>query len=272
MAEGDTIHRTAGMLLEALGGKPVIDVAVPNPQSPLRRQGHRVERLRGSKMERAEARGKHLLLHFECGLVLHSHLGMRGSWRVRPTQRASGDRRAWIVLLVAGTEVLQLDGSYLSLLTEGEVRTDRRLRLLGPDVLATDFEAPTGVAALRATDQSRQVGEALVDQRVLSGIGNIYKCEACWSARIDPWRSLGDLDEDEVRRLVIEVAALMRYGVETGRVPRSIYRRAGQPCPRCGAAIKARGQGDANRTTYWCGSCQPGNPAARDNRFVGEEE
>jgi endonuclease VIII len=272
MAEGDTIHRTARTLQEALGGKPVIDVAVPNAQSPLRRQAPRVERLRGSTMERAEARGKHLLLHFECGLVLHSHLGMRGSWRVRPVQRASRDQRAWIVLLVGGTEVLQLDGSSLTLLTESEVRTDRRLRLLGPDVLATDFEAPAGVAALRSTDESRQLGEALLDQRVLSGIGNIYKCEACWSARIDPWLSLRDLDEDELRRLVIEVAALMRYGVETGRVPRSIYRRAGRPCPRCGAAIKARGQGDANRTTYWCGACQRRDPAARDNRFVGEEE
>src|SRR3954453_15853667 len=268
MAEGDTIHRTARALQEALGGKPIVDVAVPNAQSPLRRQGHRVERLRGSVMTRAEAQGKHLLLHFEGGLVVHSHLGMRGSWRIS-TGASARDRRAWVVLSVAGAQAAELGGSHLDLRTEAEVRSDLRLRRLGPDVLATDFEAATGVAALRATDQSRQLGEALLDQQVLSGIGNIYKCEAAWSARIEPWRPLGDLDDDALRRLVIEVAALMRYGVETERVPRSIYRRAGQPCPPCGGAIDSRGQGDANRTTYWCASCQV---SARDNSFVGEEE
>ena len=282
MAEGDTIHRAARALQGALGGKPIVDVAIPNPQSPLRRQGHRVERLRGSALIRAEARGKHLLLHFEGELVLHSHLGMRGSWRVRPPGGPSAaDRRAWIVISVAGAEAVELDGSQLTLRTESEVRSDPRLRLLGPDVLDPGFDASTGIASLRATDQSRQLGEAMLDQRVLSGIGNIYKCEACWSARIDPWQALGDLDDDELRRVVIEVAALMRYGLETGRIPRSIYRRAGQPCPRCGAAIQARGQGDANRTTYWCASCQvsggPRDPhedmrSARDNSFVGEEE
>jgi len=140
--------------------------------------------------------------------------------------------------------------------SEREVRSDPRLRALGPDVLAADFDAPAGIAALRRTEQSREVGEALVDQRVQAGIGNIYKCEGCWSARIDPWRPLSDLSEDELRRLVIETAALMRYGLETGRTPHSIYRRAGQPCPRCGQRIRSRGQGDPNRTTYWCESCQ----------------
>jgi endonuclease-8 len=100
----------------------------------------------------------------------------------------------------------------------------------------------------------------LLDQRVLAGIGNIYKCEGCWSARLDPWLPLADLEDGELRRVVIEIAALMRYGVETGRTPRSIYRRTGQPCPRCGERIASRGQGDANRTTYWCGSCQRANP------------
>jgi endonuclease-8 len=257
MAEGDTIHRNARALQEALGGRTILDIAVPNPQSPLRRQSQRVDQLPGSTMTRAEARGKHLLLHFEGELVLHSHLGMRGAWRVLPAGRASEqDRRAWVVLSVEGAQAVEREGSHLGLLTEAELRSDPRLRLLGPDVLAPDFEASTGIAALRGTDQSRQIGEALLDQRVLAGIGNIYKCEGCWSARVAPWERLADLADDELQRLVIETAALMRYGLETGRLPRSIYRRAGQPCPRCGARIEARGQGDANRTTYWCGSCQ----------------
>jgi endonuclease-8 len=261
VAEGDTIHRTARALQRALGGKPIVDVAIPNPRSPLRRQARRVDQLRGSTLTQAEARGKHLFLHFEDDLVLHSHLGMRGSWRVLPARKAVTDRRAWAVLSAPGAAAVQLEGSHLALRTESEIRSDPRLRHLGPDVLAPDFEPSTGIASLRAADQSHQVGEALLDQRVLSGIGNIYKCEGCWSARVDPWRRLGDLGDEELQRLVIEIAALMRYGVETGRTPTSIYRRAGQPCPRCGEPIQARGQGDANRTTYWCASCQA-SPAA----------
>jgi endonuclease-8 len=255
MAEGDTIHRTARALNEALGGERILAVAVPHPRSPLRRQGDRLERLRGARVTEAEARGKHLLLHFEGDLVLHSHLGMRGSWRVLPAHDEP-ERRAWVALSAPHVKAVELDGPRLDLRTEQEVRSDPRLRALGPDVLAPEFEFATGVGALRSADQSRPVGEALVDQRVLAGIGNIYKSEGCWSARIDPWRPLSELSEDEARRLVIETAALMRYGLETGRTPRSIYRRAGQPCPRCGGRIRSRGQGDANRTTYWCESCQ----------------
>jgi endonuclease VIII len=255
VAEGDTIHRTARALQEALGGKQISEVSVPNPLGPLRRQSRRVDQLRGATMERAEARGKHLLLHFDRGLVLHSHLGMRGSWRIFGGTRAR-DRRAWVVLSVPGAQAAELDGSHLDLRTDTELRSNPRLRSLGPDVLAPDFDAATGVAALRRADQARQIGDVLLDQRVLAGIGNIYKCEGCWSARVDPWRALSDLDDEDLRRLVTEIGGLMRYGVEMGRTPRSIYRRARQRCPRCGTPISSRGQGDANRTTYWCASCQ----------------
>lgn len=270
MAEGDTIHQTARTLNGALRGEQVVDVAVPSPRSPLRRQPDRLEQLRGSALTEAEARGKHLLLHFNGGLVLHSHLGMRGSWQVASAgDRAARDHRAWIVLSTDDAHAVELNGSRLELRTEGEVRSDPRLRGLGPDVLAPDFDTQTGVGALRRTDQSRQVGEALLDQRVLAGIGNIYKCEGCWSVRVDPWRRLSELEDEQLRRLVIETAALMRYGVETGRAPHSIYRRAGQPCPRCGTHIQALGQGDANRTTYWCGTSQLRHGQARNNPGCG---
>jgi endonuclease-8 len=255
VAEGDTIHRTARALNGSLRDKVITAVAVPNPRSPLRGRGDRLEQLLGASVTEAEARGKHLLLHFEGDLVLHSHLGMRGSWRVISADDQP-DRRAWVVLSAPDVKAVELGGPRLDLRTEQEVRSDPRLRALGPDVLAPGFDAATGVAALRRADRSHQVGEALLDQRLVAGVGNIYKCEGCWSARIDPWRPLSDLSDDELQRLVIETAALMRYGLETGRTPRSIYRRAGQPCPRCGGRISARGQGDANRTTYWCESCQ----------------
>jgi endonuclease-8 len=267
VAEGDTIHRTARRLEKALAGREIVEVSVPNPQSPLRRQTARLDELRGRRLTSAEARGKHLFLRIEGDLVIHSHLGMRGSWRIRPPGRlAAEDRGAWAVLSVPEAAAVQLGGSHLLLRTEAEIRADPRLRRLGPDVLAEGFDAQTGVAALRGTGQTRQIGEALLDQNILSGIGNIYKCEACWSSRVDPWSVLADVDDAELQRLVIEVAALMRYGVETGRPPRSVYRRAGRPCPRCGTRIASRGQGDANRTTYWCPSCQ-----GRDNPRVREE-
>jgi endonuclease-8 len=262
VAEGDTIHRTARALQEALGGKRIIDVAVPNPRSPLRRQGRRVAELRGSTMESAEARGKHLLLHFDRGLALHSHLGMRGSWRISERE-STNDRRAWVVLSAPGAEAAELGGSHLDLRTDAELRSNPQLRSLGPDILDDDFDAAAGVEALRAADQSREIGEVLLDQRVLAGIGNIYKCEGCWSARIDPWEALSHLEDEDLRRVVIEIGGLMRYGVEAGRTPRSIYRRTGQPCPRCGTRISSRGQGDANRTTYWCGSCQQADKPRR---------
>src|SRR3954454_24424664 len=132
MAEGDAIHRTARALQQALGGKPISDVAVPSPRSPLRRQRARVDQLHGLAMDRAEARGKHLLLHFDQGLVLHSHLGMRGSWRVS-TGSPSFDPRAWVVLSVPGAQVIERDGSHLALRTESELRSDPQLRSLGPD-------------------------------------------------------------------------------------------------------------------------------------------
>ena len=262
MAEGDTIHRTAFALEKALGGKAIADVDVPNPRSPLRRQGRRVDELRGATMERAEARGKHLLLYFDRGLVLHSHLGMRGSWRIS-AGRGRTDRRAWVVLSAGTAQATERDGSHLELRTEPELRADPRLRSLGLDVLAHDFDAPAGVEAVRGADESRAIGEVLLDQRILAGIGNIYKCEGCWSARIDPWCPLSELDDGDLRRVVIEIGGLMRYGVEMGRTPRSIYRRAGHPCPRCGTPISSRGQGDTNRTTYWCGSCQGANAGGR---------
>src|SRR3954447_21601279 len=109
MAEGDTIHRTARVLGDALAGKALLDVAVPNPRSPLRRQGDRVERLRGAALTEAEGRGKHLLLHFEGELVLHSHLGMRGSWRVAPAGEGARDRRAWVVLSAEDVDAVELE-------------------------------------------------------------------------------------------------------------------------------------------------------------------
>jgi endonuclease-8 len=258
MAEGDTIHRTARRLQAALAGRHVTGVAVPNARSPLRRQTARLEELRAGHVEGVEARGKHLLIHFDPGLVLHAHLGMHGSWQVRAP--GSHWRRplgaAWVVLSANGVEAAQFGGSRLDLRTEGELRSDPRLASLGPDLLDPAFETSAGVAALRGASRDRAVGEVLLDQTVVAGVGNVYKSEGCFAAGIDPWRALGDLEDADLERVVHGLHGLMRTGVERGRPPRQVYRRAGLPCTRCGTPVRSRGQGDANRTTYWCPGCQ----------------
>jgi endonuclease VIII len=258
MAEGDTVHRNAARIEAALGAGPLVEASAPNPRSPLRLQSERLGSLAGRRLVRADAHGKHLFLRFEGDLTLHCHQGARGSWRVYE-RGARGRRRladAWLAMSSATATVAEFGGSRLRLLTEAELRADPRLRALGPDVLEAAFTVERGLAALRATGQSRELGEVLLDQSVIAGVGNVYKAEACFAARIDPWRRLEALRDDELRCVIVEVASLMRAGLETGARPHDVYRRAGRPCLRCGEPVRSREQGDANRTTYWCARCQ----------------
>jgi endonuclease-8 len=128
------------------------------------------------------------------------------------------------------------------------------LARLGPDVLAADFDAGAVAAAMRA-DPARGLGDALLDQTLVAGIGNIFKSEACFAAGVDPWRPVGDLSDEELRGVLAAAREQMTRAVESGRHNWHVYRHRG-PCPRCGARIASRGQGDANRTTYWCPGCQ----------------
>jgi endonuclease VIII len=250
VAEGDTILRLAQRLDSVLAGQELA-VSAPNPRGG----AAGVERLDGRQFEAAEARGKHLLLHFG-GLVLHSHLGMSGGWHVYP--RGGPWRRprssAWAVLSGRDQEAVQFGGPTMRLLSATQLRRDPQLAALGPDILAADFDAEVVIAALRL-DPSRGIGDALLDQYVLAGIGNIFKSEACFAARIDPWRAIGDLSDEELRTLLAGAREQMRDAVASGRKSFAIYRRRG-PCPVCGGPVSSRGQGDANRTTYWCARCQ----------------
>lgn len=250
MAEGDTILRLARRIEAGLGGEPLA-VAAPHPRG--RAAG--VERLDGMRLQRAEARGKHLLLHFD-DLVLHSHLGMSGAWQLR--ERGETWRRprgaAWAVLSGAEHEAVQLGGPTLRLLAAARLRSDPQLARLGPDVLAPDFD-PAPVAAAMRAEPGRGLGDALLDQRLLAGVGNIFKSEACFAAAVDPWRPVGDLSEEDLEAVLLAARAEMGEAAASGRHAPRVYRRRG-PCPRCGARICSRGQGDANRTTYWCPGCQ----------------
>ena len=116
---------------------------------------------------------------------------------------------------------------------------------------------------MRRSDQSGLVGEALLDQRLVAGIGNMWLAETLWAVRVSPWRRMGDVTDEEFTEALAWARARMRESVAGRRPPRNVYRRAGRPCPRCGTPVSSRGLGDANRTAYWCGTCQPGTAATR---------
>ncbi len=251
MAEGDTILRAARRIEAAVGGQ---ELRVKAHSGRARAAG--LERVDGRQLERVGARGKHLLLHFG-DLVLHSHMGMSGSWHVyshgaRWRKPAS---TAWVTLSGAEVEAVQFGGPTLRLLSAPQLRSDPTLSRLGPDILASALD-PQAVRLRLQAGPERELGEALLDQRLIAGIGNIFKSEACFAARVSPWRKIGELEDVDLESVLEAGRQLMQGAVESGRPDRAVYHRAGQPCPICGTPIAARGQGDANRRTYWCPRCQ----------------
>jgi endonuclease VIII len=255
--EGDTIHHAANRMRPVLVDGVPEEICTPHPRHAMDRWP---ERLAGRAVTSVDAHGKHLFLRWEGDLTLHSHLRMTGSWttyaRGRPWRRSP--RRAWLVLRARDHEVVQFDGPVLELMTETRTRFDRRLAALGPDILAAELDEAGFLRRLREDDPTRGIGDALLDQRTLAGIGNLWKVEGCWRAEVDPWRPLRAVSDDEALRLVRLTRPLMLQSARDGNQARHrrIYGRVGQPCPRCGARIRSRGQGDDNRITYWCPGCQ----------------
>ena len=253
MPEGDTIAWAANRIRPVLEGRVPDEILTPQRRHALDRWP---ERLADRTITTVDTHGKHLFLRFEGDLVIHSHLGMTGSWTVATERR--GWRRAWLVIRAGDRWVAELDGPLLELMTEGRTRFDQRLAGLGPDVLAPVFDRERFLTRLRSDDQTRPLGDALLDQRNVAGIGNIWKAEGCWEAGIDPWRAVADVSDDELIAVIEATRPRMqRSGLEGPRAinPR-VYGQSGRPCPRCGTGVLARRQGDANRTTYWCPGCQ----------------
>ena len=247
MPEGDSLHRIATQL-QVLAGAPV-EVETPHPRAATKGLA---ERLDGKRLESVEAVGKNLLLRFEGGLVLRSHLRMTGRWRVEP-RGAKRTGRPWLVLRGAEHEAVLWNGPVLELDTEAQTR-----RRLGPDILDEPPDYPGMLERLRAEPPERTVGDALLDQRLVAGIGNLWKAEALWEARLSPWRALGDAGDDELREALEAAHRLMAASVSGVRPLRRVYRRAGRGCRRCGAVIRSHPQGEAARTAYWCPGCQKG--------------
>jgi endonuclease-8 len=208
------------------------------------------EHIDGKRLERVQARGKNLLLTFEDGVVVRSHLRMSGRWSVQPVDRPVLGR-PWLVLRGARWQAVQRNGPVLEL-------GAHRLARLGPDIMDAPPDLDEMVARFRRSDQGRELGEALLDQKLVAGIGNKWKAEALFEARLSPWDPLRDVSDEGLGRVLEGASRLMRGPRRSNRV----YSRAGRPCRRCGTPIASRPQGENARMAYWCPSCQAGTEAA----------
>lgn len=264
MPEGDTILRAARTLHQALAGRTVTRFASSLPQVA---GGARHYRIEGREVSAVEARGKHLIVRFAGGPALHTHMRMTGSWhlyRVGSRWRQSA-ALARAVIEAGDRLAVCFAAPVVEWLTPGQEAAHEPLRTLGPDVLADGFDAVAARANLRAMPE-REVGEALLDQRALSGIGNVYKSETLFLCGVSPFAPVASLDDAMLDRVVATARRLMRASVAAtdGRRTRGtlgaerlwVYRRSGRPCLRCGETIRMRRQGEQTRSTYWCARCQ----------------
>jgi endonuclease-8 len=248
--EGHSLHLAARRLAPLEGQTVTTESGDPRGAAVARAMD-------GATLGRAYARGKHLLWPLEDGRVLHSHLRMRGSWRLfRAGERWSKPARlAWLILRTETLVAVQFSGPVLELLRPGAMALHPVLSRLGPDVLADDFDPGRAARNAILAAEDRAVAEVLLDQRVASGIGNIAKSEGLWSARADPFATPQQLGEERLEKVYAAsaawLAAALRHG---GSAPCHVY---GRPvCPRCGRRTSNRAQGDDGRTTWWCPNCQ----------------
>jgi len=262
MPEGDTIWRAARALQAALGGRTVTGFksSLPAVAAAARRLG-----LVGRPVATVEARGKHLLVRFEGGAVLHTHQGMTGSWHLyrRGSRWRQAPHLARVVLEAGETVAVCFRAPQVELLRAAEVDRHRILVRLGPDVMAGGFDAAEARVRLRAAGDE-EIGAALLDQSRLAGIGNVYKSEVLFLCGVDPSAAVSGLADDTLDRIIATARVEMRRNLDSAvRTTRGgargghwVYRRAGQPCLRCGATIERRRQGHPPRSTYSCPACQ----------------
>jgi endonuclease VIII len=269
MPEGDTIFRTAQVMRRTLGHDELV-AARGRPG------GVQLERVVGSRTSAVRSRGKHLLIEFECGLTLHTHLQMEGSWhRYRPAERWREDQSAAVAVLETRSAVaVCFRAPTVELLETRALPIHPVLAKLGPDLLDEEPDIEEAVRRLRAPGLgSACIAEALLDQRVVAGIGNVYRSELLARHRIDPFTAVDMVPAQVARQLLADASTLLRSNVD-GRaratVPeappgdRWVYRRAGRPCRRCGAIIRSTTLGRPPRRLYWCPGCQPARgPADR---------
>jgi len=276
MPEGDTIFRAARSLDRILTGRRLVRFELPTGRGPQPGDGPQP----GEAVTSVRAEGKHLLIAFEGGVTLHTHLGMHGGWHAyrpgEPWKKSRRSARAVIEVAdpgrpdVAVAVAVCFAAPVVELLSD--VAAHPRLAALGPDLCRPDADLGDAVARIGRLAPDSEIGTALLDQRIACGVGNVYKSETLFACGVNPFTPVRSLPEPVRRRLVETAARLLRANLEGGprttvpgpgegrpgrRGGLAVYGRAGRPCRRCGTAVRRRRQGESGRLTYWCPSCQP---------------
>ena len=273
MPEGDTIFRAARTLHRALAGKPVVRF---ESMFPALTRVHVDTPLTSQTVESVSSSGKHLLMRFSGGLVLRTHMRMNGSWHIyRPHETWQRPRRDMrIVVATADFVAVGFNIPVAEFIRARELPRHEELRRLGPDLLSDDFDEGEALRRIQARP-AEPIAEVLINQRVVAGIGNVYKSEVLFACRINPFIAAGDLELDALRCLITTARRLLLANVHTSLAPMTtytgfrrttgrdnpserlwVYGRAAHPCRRCGTAVKIDKRGADARLTYWCPKCQ----------------
>ena len=273
MPEGDTIFQVAAALRPLLVGQQVLAAQARTP-------GPQIQRVVGSRVLSVDPMGKHMLIRFDNGLTLHTHLRMGGTWH----RYAPGERwrlpasRARVSLTVPDHVIVCFNAPVAELMDDRAVKLHPALVALGPDLIGESFSAEEAFARLRPV-RDTEIAEALADQRVMAGVGNVFKSEILFIESVNPWTHVSQLTDERLRALITTAHRLLQENAAAGH-PRRIttrgdpsargnayvYGRASRPCTRCGTAIEVRRQGALNRPTYWCPTCQPARESPRTAR------
>ena len=275
MPEGDTIFRAARALNKALAGAMVTEFETAYAQLASANDN---EPLTGCVIEKVEARGKWLLIHFSGDLILVTHMLMSGSWHIyRPGERWKRPRADMrIIIRTARYEAVAFSVPVAQFHTARSLERSTAIPKLGPDLLKESFAESEAKARIRAR-ADEEIGNVLLDQKVMAGIGNVFKSEICYVCGIHPFRRVSSLSEREIDCLVDSARKLMAANVTeaagdqivtytglrrtTGRSDPTarvwVYQRKGEECRRCGTIIEMRRQGPGARSSYWCPECQP---------------
>lgn len=271
MPEGDTIYRTAQVLGSALQDAKVLAFSARAPQMRALGPG----RLVGETITQVQSRGKHLLIWFApSNLALHTHMRMTGSWHLYRTGERwrKPNHLARVVIEVQGWTAVCFSAPVVALLSRSEVEQLPALASLGPDAL--DMDTDLAEARQRLDERGDwTIGEALLDQRVLAGVGNVYKSEVLFIHRVDPWTRVEHVPAETKDALLATAEELLKRNVAPGSVARItttgpqsstgatyVYGRARRPCARCATPIARARQGEQGRSTYWCTRCQGPGP------------
>lgn len=271
MPEGDSLYRFAGRLRAALEGRR-IEAARSHGPGPV----PRVERIVGATCTGVRSVGKNLIISFDNGLALRGHLRMYGDWHIyTPGEHWTlPERSARLVLEVPGAVVVNFHAPVIELIEERALEYHRPVSALGPDLLDDAFDAGEALRRFRSPERTElTIGDAIMDQRAMAGVGNIWKHETLFRCGMNPWRQVKDLDDATLRSIIDKARELLLQSVGKAggdgatairrRPTMYVYNRAGQPCRRCGTRILSARQGIDIRFTAWCPKCQPEVPGQR---------